>query len=363
LDSASESHADLHAWLHLTLVPGLTLSMQRKLLREFGSAHAVVEASPRLVASCAGEEAARLMALGPAPATLEKTLQWLAGPGRRLLAIGDPHYPGALLHIPDPPTVLYAQGRTELLERRAFAIVGSRNATPQGVRDAHAFANALSDAGLTIVSGLALGIDAAAHRGGLAAKGSSVAVMGTGPDIIYPRRNHDLAHALATQGCLISEFPVGTRAVAGNFPRRNRLISGLACGVLVVEAGLPSGSLTTARLALDQDRDVFAIPGSIHSPLSKGCHWLIKQGAKLVECAGDVLLELGMSVAETPAEHADCLAEVDPVLGALGFAPATVDQLAQRTGLDAATLAAQLARLEIEGSVAALPGGWFQRGA
>ena len=192
-----------------------------------------------------------------------------------------------------PPPLLHVAGRAELLAAPAFAIVGSRNASTQGSRDAYQLALALSASGLPIVSGLAMGIDAAAHRGGLAERGSSIAVMGTGPDVCYPRDNAALAAALARDGALVSEFPLGTAPRAGNFPRRNRLISGMSRGVLVVEAALGSGSLTTARRALEQDRDVFAVPGSIHSPLSKGCHWLIKEGAKLVESAADVLLELG----------------------------------------------------------------------
>jgi len=363
LDSTFASHAEIRAWLRLTLIPGIPPSVQRKLLNELGSPRQVVDAPAHVMSACVGERIAQLLARGPSQGLVDATLRWLERPGCQLLALGDPRYPRALLDIPDPPTIIYAQGRVEALNNPAFAIVGSRNATPQGARDAHAFAHALSDAGLTIASGLALGIDAAAHRGGLAGAGSSVAVLGTGPDIVYPRRNEELAQALAEQGCLISEFPVGMRAVPGNFPRRNRLISGLARGVLVVEAALPSGSLSTARLALEQGRDVFAIPGSIHSPLSKGCHWLIKEGAKLVEGAEDVLVELGMKASRAPARAAAAPPEEhDPLLAALGFAPATIDQLARHTGLDAATLAAQLARLEVEGSVAALPGGRFQRG-
>ena len=344
------------------MVPGISPTLQRALLAAFGTPHAVIEASRRALASVTSEKVAQLVAQGPSESVVAATLQWLARPGCHLLALSDQAYPQALLDIHDPPTVLYAQGRLELLNTPSFAIVGSRNATPQGLRDAQGFARALSDSGLAIVSGLALGIDAAAHRGGLAGAGSSVAVMGTGPDLIYPRRNLELAHALAEQGCLISEFAVRTPSLAGNFPRRNRLISGLSRGVLVVEAALPSGSLSTAKFAVEQDRDVFAIPGSIHSPLSKGCHWLIKEGAKLVESAEDVLAELGGGVVHASALVEETQpAEFDPLLHAMGFAPATIDQLAQRTGLDAATLAAQLARLEIAESVATLPGGWFQR--
>jgi DNA processing protein len=364
LDTTPSTRADVLAWLRLTLVPGVAPAAQRAILKAFGTPQAVADAPPHMLAPVAGEKVAELIARGPSGELVDATLQWLAKPGCHLLALGDAAYPQALLDLPDPPTVLYAQGNLDLLNAAALAIVGSRNATPLGLRDAQAFAHALSDCGLAIVSGLALGIDAAAHRGGLSAGGSSVAVLGTGPDIVYPRSNRELAHALAEKGCLISEFPVGTPSVAGNFPRRNRLISGLSRGVLVVEAALPSGSLTTARFALEQGRDVFAIPGSIHSPLSKGCHWLIKQGAKLVESADDVLTELGMERQRAgPGAGETTHAHADPLLDAMGYAPVTVDELALLTGLDAATLAAQLARLEIAESVAVLAGGRFQRAA
>jgi DNA processing protein len=263
-----------------------------------------------------------------------------------------------LLQIASPPCAFYAEGRVELLNAPAFAIVGSRNATPRGERDAFEFARALSARGIAISSGLAVGIDAQAHRGGLAEGGSTIAVMGTGPDRVYPPPNAALSREIASRGCLVSEFPAGMPPLERNFPRRNRLISGLALGVLVVEAAYPSGSLGTAHAALEQNRDVFAIPGSIHSPLSKGCHWLIKQGAKLVDCADDILQELGI---EAPRERAAGPAEGDEVMAAMGFGPATMDEIAQRSGLDAATLAARLSWLEVAGRVRALAGGWFQR--
>lgn len=293
-------------------------------------------------------------------ALVAKAMEWLARPDRHLLALGDSDYPAALLATADPPTVIYAVGQLELLARPAVAVVGSRNATPQGRRDAHAFALALSRAGCCVVSGLALGVDAAAHRGGLEGEGSSIAVLGTGADIIYPRSNHDIAQELATKGCVISEFPLGTKSLAGNFPRRNRLISGLSLGVLVVEAARQSGSLITARYALEQGRDVFAVPGSIHSPLSKGCHDLIKQGAMLVESADDILAEL-FGVRHPSAGSRPQPAPADPLLDAMGFAPFTPDQIAQRTGIAAGALASQLSRLELEGHVSPLAGGWFQR--
>jgi DNA processing protein len=257
---------------------------------------------------------------------------------------------------------LYAQGRTELLNAASFAIVGSRNATTTGAQDAEGIAHALSDAGFTIVSGLASGIDAAAHRGGLAGMASTVAVMGTGPDMYYPRRNTKLAERIAAEGCIITEFPLGMPSDSRNFPRRNRLISGLSRGVLVVEAAMGSGSLITAKYALDQGRDVFAVPGSIHSTLSKGCHWLIKEGAKLVEDANDVLIDYGLAPAKRSGSAAECEdAILDPLLEALGYTPTSIDEFAMHTGLGAATLAARLTKLELEGRVEALPGGRFRR--
>jgi DNA processing protein len=363
LEATPTIRDDTLAWLRLTLVPGVSNAAQRALLQAFASPQAVLAASPEEVARIANDLVAKRLCEGPAPGLVDATLRWLTGPRCHLLAMGDDAYPRALLEIHDPPVVLYARGRVELLNSPAVAIVGSRNATPQGLRDAEEFARALSDAGLAIVSGLALGIDAAAHRGGLAGAGSSIAVMGTGPDRVYPKRNRDLANQLAQDGCLISEFATGTPPLGANFPQRNRMISGLSRGVLVVEAALQSGSLNTAHSALDQGRDVFAVPGSIHSALSKGCHRLLKQGAKLVESADDVLEEFGLATAGgAPKESPpDCAVQRDPLLEEMGFAPASIDLLSQRTGLDAAKLAAHLSRLEVAGRVRALPGGWFQR--
>jgi DNA processing protein len=247
-----------------------------------------------------------------------------------------------------------------LLDRPSLAVVGSRNATPQGLANAEAFAAALSRAGLTIVSGLALGVDTAAHRGGLEGSGSTIAVIGTGADRVYPARNRDLARRIAEAGLVLSEFPLGTPALAGNFPRRNRVISGLARGVLVVEAAQRSGSLITARLAAEQGRDVFALPGSIHSPLSKGCHQLIKQGAKLVDDVQDILDELGLSTAPVPSE-AGAPARDDSLLQLMGFDPCDTDTLAARSGRPVEQLSAALLELELDGRVASLPGGRYQR--
>ena len=271
--------------------------------------------------------------------------------------------------------MLYAKGKRSLLTRPAIAIVGSRNATKQGIENAERFAQALSAARLTVISGMALGIDGAAHQGALLqAKsgrnaGSTVAVTGTGLDLVYPARHRDLAHHIADAGCLLSEYPLGTPAIASNFPRRNRIISGLSLGVLVVEAAAQSGSLITARSAVEQGREVFAIPGSIHSPLSKGCHLLIRQGAKLVESAQDILEELRWDSANssvfaptlTPAAAARDDALYNALLTAAGYDPVSVDQLAERTNLSAAEVQACLLTLELDGMVELLPGGKYRR--
>ena len=246
-----------------------------------------------------------------------------------------------------------------MLNHPALAVVGSRNATPQGLGNAEAFAQAASAAGLCIVSGMAHGIDAAAHRGGLREYGSSIGIVGTGLDKVYPAANRQLAHLLAQEGALISEFSLGTPPLASNFPRRNRIISGLSLGCLVVEASLQSGSLITARMALEQGRDIFAIPGSIHAPQTKGCHHLIKQGAKLVECAQDILEELGHFSTNTALQSS--VLKEHPLLTHLGFDPVDMDSLSQRSGLTIGELSAILLQLELDGDITTLPGGLYQR--
>lgn len=353
---------DIESWLALGLIDGLGDESIRRLLVAFGSPEAVLSAGPAELERVVKRKAAAAVGRGADPARVKAALAWLEDPLNTLMTLADPDYPSLLLHIADPPPLLYLKGRRELLGTPALAVVGSRNATPQGLSNAEAFARAASDAGLCIVSGLALGVDAAAHRGGLGGISASIAVVGTGLDIVYPARNRELAHELAQRGLLVSEFPLGTPAVGSNFPRRNRTISGISRGCLVVEAALQSGSLITARLALDQGRDVFAIPGSIHSPLSKGCHALIKQGAKLVESAGDILDELG----HAPAGHAsgDAAATppaASPLLAYLGYDPTSIDILCSRSGLTPETVSAMLLPLELGGMVAALPGGYYQR--
>lgn len=354
---------DLEAWLRLSLLDGLGPQSLRKLLVARGSPRDILTASARdLAAVVPNNLVSAIRGGGAADEALDKVEQWLADPANHVVTLADAEYPRALLEIADPPPLLYVKGRVELLNRPGFAIVGSRNATAQGNSNAEAFANTLSDAGLTIVSGLALGVDAAAHRGGLAGAASTIAVVGTGLDVVYPARNRELAHRIAVQGALVSEFALGIPAVASNFPRRNRLICGLSRGVLVVEAAVSSGSLITARLAADQGREVFAIPGSIHSPLAKGCHALIKQGAKLVESAQDVLEELGETAPQTatvPAAGDD--GDEHPLLVHIGFDPVDTDTVQQRSGLTVAAVNMALTDLELTGQIESLPGGRWQR--
>jgi len=351
--------AELAAWIKLSLVPGLGGQSLRRLLAAFGLPQQVLTAGRAALARIVSVEiAGRILSDLDFPA-VDAALEWAAVEGHAVLTLADGDYPRPLLEIPDPPALLYLRGRRELIARPGLAVVGSRNATPQGVSNAEQFARSFSAAGLTIVSGLALGIDAAAHRGGLDRAGSTIAVLGTGADILYPQRNRTLGERISREGLIVSEFPLGTPPHASNFPRRNRIISGLARGCLVVEAALASGSLITARLAAEQGRDVFAIPGSIHSPHTKGCHALIKQGAKLVESAQDLLQELGMEGFETPA------AANNPVLAGLlahlGYDPCNIDLLCARSGLTAAAVSAMLLQLELDGKVASLPGGLYQR--
>ncbi len=300
----------------------------------------------------------------------EATRQWLSQPQNHFLVQEDPAYPPLLREIADAPEFLFVKGDPALLCNPMVAIVGSRQATTQGCIDADAFAEALSKSGITVVSGLAVGIDAAAHRGALRGPGSTVAVIGTGTDRVYPASNLDLAREIASRGAIVSEFPRGTAAQKWHFPKRNRIISGLSFGCLVVEASLTSGSIITAQSALEQGREVFAIPGSIHSPHSKGCHRLLRDGAKLVETASDILEELRFCMPVTAAadmarpdvaEGNEASDPSDPILRELAHSPLTPDQLCLRTGLTAGQVSLMLTSLELEGKVASLPGGSYQR--
>ena len=356
----------LASWLQLSLTPGLGPATLRKLLQQFGLPQAVLARKRSELSTLAPAAALAALDSEPVANAVARALAWAAEPGHAVITLADETYPRLLLEIADPPPLLYARGRAELLQRSALAIVGSRNATQQGTANAEAFARTLSEAGLTIVSGLALGIDAAAHRGGLQGAGSTIAVLGTGIDVIYPQRNAALAAEIAARGLIVSEFALGSAPTAQNFPRRNRLISGLARGCLVVEAAVASGSLITARAAADQGRDVFALPGSIHSPLAKGCHVLIKSGAKLVESAEDVLTELsgfrpsGFASTREPSRAAGAQAE-SGLLAHMGHDPVDVDSLCSRAGLSAEQVSSELLRLELDGRVAVLPGGLYQR--
>nr|WP_253273777.1 DNA-processing protein DprA [Collimonas arenae] len=377
------------AWLRLEQTAGVGAETGRRLLAAFGLPENIFSASFSALHKVVPERVAYALLAPPSDATqalIDRTLEWLQHSANQLITLADVAYPQALLDIADPPLMLYVKGRAELLVRPAMAVVGSRNATAQGIANADRFAEILSQRGLTIISGLALGIDAAAHHGALRGaagypeSGSTIAVIGTGADIVYPARNRGLAHQIAEAGCIVSEYPLGMPGIAANFPRRNRIVSGLARGVLVVEAAAQSGSLITARMAAEQGRDVFAIPGSIHSPLSKGCHQLIKQGAKLVESAQDILEELG-TFHRTAAVHAgggaanneaqiageadeDIAAMADDnqrLLRQLGYDPISFDVLAARCESDAASLNGQLLELELAGLIEVLPGGLYRR--
>lgn len=365
---------ELGAWLRLALTPGLGNTAARKLLAAFGSAQAIFEQTAGSLRQLVSDKLADALLTEPGTLAAQRqaTLQWLqAGDEHQVVTLGDPAYPPALLDIEDPPSMLYMAGATgspawDAIKNRApcLAMVGSRNPTPQGEDNARQFAKVFGASGVCVVSGLALGIDGAAHDGALLGGGTTIAVVGTGLDRVYPKKHLDLAHRIAQHGLIISEYPLGTPPLTANFPKRNRVISGLAQGTLVVEAALKSGSLITARLAAEQGKDVFAIPGSIHSPQSRGCHALIKQGAKLVESAQDVLEELRLPHAAAAAgvwvdSQAD--PEETPLLAAMGFDPASLDALQARTGLPTPELQAQLLALELDNRVARLPGGLFQR--
>lgn len=298
---------------------------------------------------------------------LDRHLRWLEQPAHHFIARGSPRYPPLLAELPDAPLGLFVCGDPDVLSLPQLAIVGSRNPTKAGAENAHEFASHLARAGLTVTSGLAIGVDAAAHRGALHADSLTVAVCGTGLDIDYPRANAGLAKQIASAGALLSEFPLGTPASRSNFPRRNRIISGLSLGTLVVEAAVQSGSLITARLAAEQGREVFAIPGSIHNALARGCHRLLRDGAKLVETADDIFAELrlpesGRKRAETAAVLAPALdKEYEILLDALGFEAASVDVLIARTGFAADEVASMLLILELEARIDACPGGLYVR--
>lgn len=390
---------ELDAWLRLSLEPGLGRAQARLLLAQAGMPQHIYSLSTGQLAKWLdAAQAARLKA--PLPESLQHTLEatrgWLDHPDHHLLTLADPGYPAALLQTPDPPLLLYLKGNPALLGRPAIGVVGSRSATAGGIDNALAFSRYLAEHQYTVISGLALGIDAAAHEGALQAGpqgGGTVAVMATGIDLVFPARHRQLAHRIAAHGAVVSEYPLGTHALPYHFPQRNRLVAALSQGVLVVEAAVRSGSLITARLATEMGREVFAIPGSIHSPMARGCHALIKQGAKLVESGQDILDELGQGKLPLPGRHAAAtdspraraVRRAEPrdrplrtpqashhaslqadapearVLDALGYDPASIEQLVERTGLSVGALNAWLMTLELQGAVERLEDGRFQQ--
>ena len=374
-------NTEQRAWLRLMATPRVGNSTARKLLSVLGSPEAVVQASFDTLQGLVGAPLASALREEPErfEGLLAQTEAWLAeSPDRHLVSLGSPHYPQTLLEMADPPLLLHVMGQLNILNHpRKVAMVGSRNPTPQGSENARAFAQALSDAGVCVVSGLALGIDGAAHQGALEGSTGSIAVVGTGLDRVYPKAHHALAHALAQNGALVSEYLMGTGPLPSNFPKRNRIIAGLSQATLVVEATLDSGSLITANLANEMGREVLAIPGSIHAPQSKGCHSLIRQGAKLVENARDVLEDLQVQLPlvgldQAQGTRAGTCPKHDPdietrghcaVIQALGFDPVSLDELQARTGLETPALQARLWELEMQGCLNRLPGGLFQQAA
>ena len=385
---------DLDAWLRLSLTPGVGDTTARRLLAAFGLPDQVFAQSQSALRQVVTPAQSLALLTPPASwsAQCHLTRAWLVeAEGRSIVTLADAAYPRVLLEMSDPPLLLYLQGRTDLLAHpQCLAVVGSRNPTPQGELTAHDMSRALAAAGVCIVSGMALGVDGAAHSGALDAAGATIAVVGTGLDRVYPRRHLALAHRIAQTGLLVSEFALGSSPAPANFPKRNRIIAGLSQGTLVVEAALASGSLITARLAAEMGREVFAIPGSIHAPQAKGCHALIRQGAKLVETAQDVLEDMRMLASAAPVQSRQAVPAEPPALGAsdasapltdqggeavpagvcgpqasllaqMGYHPLSLDALQARTGHAAADLQAWLMELELDGHIARVPGGLFQR--
>ena len=365
----NNTNSDVALWLTLYLTPGLGNASICKLLAKFGSPDHIFSAKHSQLREIVDDNIARNLLKGVDTELITPTLNWLQKESAHVVTLADFNYPKTLLEIPNPPTLLYAIGHLHWLNFPSIAMVGSRSSTPQGEKNATDFAFSLCNQGLCVVSGMALGIDGAAHLGAIKANGATIAVVGTGLDIVYPAKHRDLAHKIAERGLIISEFPLGTPSKAQNFPRRNRLISGLSLGCLVVEANVASGSLITARLSAEQGREVFAIPGSIHSPVAKGCHQLIKQGAKLVESVQDILEELkNLLPAVSPNGliksddlHVIIGSETNTVLTCMGFDAIDFDTIQSLCALTTDSLSAKLMMLELEGKITTLVGGKFQR--
>jgi len=360
-----------NAWLILAVASAARGPQIRKLLRHFDDVDNVVAASQADLVNAGVSHAVARRIANPDKQKLALCERWLSGEDHHAINWNDSQYPPLLKEIPDPPALLFVLGRTSVLTLPQFAIVGSRNATASGCETARQFATHLSDSGFCIVSGLAAGIDVAAHRGALDADNSTVAIFGTGPDEVYPARHSALADSISGKGALVSEFPPGTPPRREQFPQRNRVISGMSVGTLVVEAGLRSGALITARLAAEQGREVFAMPGSIHNPTARGCHQLIRSGAKLVETAGDIIEELSGLLGELsqfveqnkPINNDQSEQDVDHdyqrLLELMGWDPANVDTLVNRSGLTADEVSSMLLILELDGRVEPLTGGCY----
>ena len=371
MQGSGVAHDDVKLWLTLNQMPGLGNAGLCQLLAKFNSPDAIFSSSLSQLREVVSDEIAHKIIQGVDIDAISTTLKWLEKDNAHLVTLADETYPKQLLEISNPPAVLYAIGHLHWLNHPAIAMVGSRSATPQGEKNATDFAESLCNQGLCIVSGMALGIDGAAHRGALKANGATIAVIGTGLDIVYPARHRDLAHKIAERGLIISEFPLGTPSKAQNFPRRNRIISGLSLGCLVVEANIDSGSLISARLATEQGREVFAIPGSIHSPVAKGCHQLIKQGAKLVENTQDILEEINWAELKklhesiSPSGLMTHLGteplEPNVVLTCMGHDAIDFDTLQSLTALTTEALSSMLMILELENKLTAVAGGKYQR--
>lgn len=359
-------------WISLGNIRGIGPQTFCQLLNIFGSPSHIYAASLKQLKEVVSDQIACEINQGVNHDALADSLHWLSLANNHLVTLADAEYPQSLLEIADPPPFLYAKGNLALFNQPSIAIVGSRNASVQGEKNAEAFAHDLCGYGLCIVSGLALGIDGAAHRGALKAGGATIAVVGTGLDIVYPAKHRDLAHQIVERGLVVSEFALGTPSKPQNFPKRNRIISGLSLGCLVVEANLQSGSQITARMAAEQGREIFAIPGSIHSPMSKGCHQLIKQGAKLVDCLQDIVEELKLNARTghltKEADTIDSTANPDhqieddnSILKMMGFEPMALEQIVTISGLTVGEVSSMLMLLELEGKLTRLAGGQYQK--
>ncbi|MCD2450358.1 DNA-processing protein DprA [Methylicorpusculum oleiharenae] len=356
---------DLKFWLALLRTPGVGCRTFLRLLQSHTPERLFKESRTALAALGLNDKSIEFIR-APDWSQVDSDLLWLESPRQGVITISDPAYPALLKEISDPPPLLFFRGESSILDLPQIAMVGSRNPSNLGRETALSFAKSLASTGFVITSGLALGIDAASHEGALLVSGLTIAVAGTGLDRVYPACNKALATRISETGALVSEFPPGTTAKANHFPRRNRIISGLSMGLLVVEAAKQSGSLITARMALEQNREVFAIPGSIHNPLARGCNALIREGAKLVETSQDILEELGQynqqDAISTPSLSQSMLdLEQQTLLNLIMFSPTSVDKLVESTGQSVEVISSMLLVMELQGYIESMPGGCYTR--